>query len=1086
MKKIYKTLTLFVSLLWMGNVCFGQPACFEYDILPSMPWTTSMMADRGVTMATLIQSSATATMTFLFNNASFTYNPKWCGSTTDFSRNVNQKYNDGAYHYTIGGWDHNLTCPVQSLYFYTAIIGKNAGSNNNFSIVETSYYPVSISSVAQSPASNVLPGNAVDITVTLSSAKNTGEYVFVRYTTDNWATSSFLPITSFNASFQGTVAIPGQAGNTTVSYYALTTNQAAPDVATIDYFTLSIKNNSNSNYSYTVKNLNWCNLQSPSSGSISLGGAFNVYAKVYVPGITDVTVGQAAGIQAWIGYSTSNTDPSTWTNWVPAAFNVDVVNDDEYVANIGPSLPSLGTYYYASRFQLGSSSYYYGGLSGFWTSGNSGTITVNDLTWCNLQSPPSGTCVTGSTYMVYSRVYAQGLTDATSGQAAAGIQAWIGYSTSNTDPSTWTNWVAATYNTDFGNNDEYQANIGSALPAGSYFYASRFQLGSGPYHYGGYEANTGGFWDGSNYISGAIAVIPAPPTVTLQTLSAPAGNVAVNIDMTGFSMGISAFQWRIYYDPAVLTYSGISNWAAGFNGTIVDGTTPGEIFFIFFDAPVNFSGTLCQIDFTSYSGASCTNITWETDPLISNIKWDDVYFYDYSVNWVNGQLCPCSATSPVWWTGAVSTDWNTSGNWSCTVPTGTNDVTIPFVANMPVISSAPAFCRNLTIDAGASVTVNSGNTLSVYGNWLSVGQSNAGSGTVALVGNTAQTINGTTTFGNLTLNNTNGANLNGNTQVSGVLTLTQGTLTTGGFLTLLSTATNTALIAGTGSGSVSGNVTMQRYMPSKLGYHYYSSPFAAAPVSEFADEIGTITSGDPYGGTNDTLQTVTPFPNFYAYDETPQFFLQIGWTGAGATMTPMRGYCINFGAAGGALTTDVTGMVNNGPLSYPVTKTASPYPAADGWNLVGNPYPSPIDWNATSGWNKSNIVNSVYFFNPTTQYTGTYSSYAGGIGVPGDINGIIPAMQGFFVKATGNGPFSVTNSVRISELNPVFHKSMGNTTLLRLKGYPAANEASGDETVIYFDAQATNMFDDNFDAYKWINNDPAFPNLFTRDDSPSS
>jgi len=274
---------------------------------------------------------------------------------------------------------------------------------------------------------------------------------------------------------------------------------------------------------------------------------------------------------------------------------------------------------------------------------------------------------------------------------------------------------------------------------------------------------------------------------------------------------------------------------------------------------------------------------------------------------------------------------------------------------------------------------------------------------------------------------------------------------------------------------------MQRYMPNRRGYHYYSSPFNGAFVSEFANEIGTIITGDPYVG-NDTTHTVTPFPNFYIYNETKTSpTISIGWDAPSNTLETMKGYCINFGATTAPLTTDITGgAFNSGSFNINVTNTSSGHAWADGWNLVGNPYPSPIDWNASSGWNKLNIVNSVYFFNPTAQYTGTYSSFAGGIGVPGEIDGIIPSMQGFFVKATAAGTLGVTNDVRVNA-QPTFYKSttVSSNPLLRLKGYPSSNQATGDETVIYFEPQATNTFDGNFDAYKFMNNDPAYPNLYT-------
>jgi hypothetical protein len=131
--------------------------------------------------------------------------------------------------------------------------------------------------------------------------------------------------------------------------------------------------------------VDWCNLQWPATGSITVGGAYDVYAQTWEPGVTEA-VGQGAGITSWIGYSTSNTDPSTWTDWVPAIYNVDAGNNDEYMANIGTSILIPGTYYYASRFQMTGGVYKYGGYSapggGYWdgTTNVSGVLTVAPAT----------------------------------------------------------------------------------------------------------------------------------------------------------------------------------------------------------------------------------------------------------------------------------------------------------------------------------------------------------------------------------------------------------------------------------------------------------------------------------------------------------------------------------------------------------------------------------------------------------------------------------------------------------------------------------------------------------------------------------
>lgn len=126
--------------------------------------------------------------------------------------------------------------------------------------------------------------------------------------------------------------------------------------------------------------IDWANLQWPSNGTINQGDNFSVYARTYIAGITS-QAGATPGLQCWIGYSSTNTDPSTWTNWVPAYYNLDESNNDEFMANIGTAITSSGVYYYASRWKYSAGQYYYGGLNdGFWdgTTHPSGVLTVNE------------------------------------------------------------------------------------------------------------------------------------------------------------------------------------------------------------------------------------------------------------------------------------------------------------------------------------------------------------------------------------------------------------------------------------------------------------------------------------------------------------------------------------------------------------------------------------------------------------------------------------------------------------------------------------------------------------------------------------
>ncbi|WP_053002449.1 lamin tail domain-containing protein [Kordia jejudonensis] len=259
--------------------------------------------------------------------------------------------------------------------------------------------------------------------------------------------------------------------------------------------------------------MDFTNVQFPTtSQTITVGDNFTVFAQGYEAGVTEAA-GAGTGVEAWIGYNTTNNDPSVdtgWT-WVPATFNVQSGNNDEFSAEIGSGL-ATGTYYYASRFRLNNCLFTYGGSGGVWNN-DSVQLTVNpDIAdFCNVDFPKSATITEGDTFNVFAQVFEPGITNAV-GQGA-NVEAWIGYNTTDNDPrvdSGWT-WVAATYDSDVGNNDQYVAEIGSARTPGTYYYASRFRINSSDFTYGGILAdNMGNFWDPVTYNSGILTVDPPP------------------------------------------------------------------------------------------------------------------------------------------------------------------------------------------------------------------------------------------------------------------------------------------------------------------------------------------------------------------------------------------------------------------------------------------------------------------------------------------------------------------------------------------------------------------------------------------------
>jgi hypothetical protein len=131
-----------------------------------------------------------------------------------------------------------------------------------------------------------------------------------------------------------------------------------------------------------------------------------------------------------------------------------------------------------------------------------------ELSWFNLQWPASAIIALNEEVTVYAQCWEDGVTNQP-GQGE-GIEAWIGYSTENSNPEGWTAWIPATYNVDDGNNDEYMATLGypQSLPEGVYYYASRFRYQGGPFTYGGYNVAGGGEWDGISNLSGILTVTP--------------------------------------------------------------------------------------------------------------------------------------------------------------------------------------------------------------------------------------------------------------------------------------------------------------------------------------------------------------------------------------------------------------------------------------------------------------------------------------------------------------------------------------------------------------------------------------------------
>lgn len=385
---------------------------------------------------------------------------------------------------------------------------------------------------------------------------------------------------------------------------------------------------------------------------------------------------------------------------------------------------------------------------------------------------------------------------------------------------------------------------------------------------------------------------------------------------------------------------------------------------------------------------------------------------------------------------------------------------------LAVLILLPAFvcAQGLIIPLGTYVLVNNAN-IDLGQNCTNNGTFTNTGGTVVFSG-TSQIIDGSTPveFNNVTITSSSFTTFNTPQNVNGVL-LCDGLVDGNSNLTLVSTATTTALISGAGTGDVAGNVHMQRYIDTAYGYKYVSSPFQDLTVDAYST----------YVDLNDT------FPNFYSFNEDDDAY---GWNiylNTANPLDPLAGYAANLGITSGTRIMDFMGQVTNNTVSATLYNHDKTY--TTGFNLVGNPYPSPIDWNAASGWTRTNIDDAIYYFDNgnASPYFGTYSSYINGVSSNGVASNIIPSMQGFFVHVSDGsypvtGTLSVNNNVRVNNLSPFFHKPAR-------PDYPTIRISAGfgnvsDPAVVYFDDNASLSFDKHNDALKLMNTNPALPNLY--------
>jgi hypothetical protein len=227
----------------------------------------------------------------------------------------------------------------------------------------------------------------------------------------------------------------------------------------------------------------------------------------------------------------------------------------------------------------------------------------------------------------------------------------------------------------------------------------------------------------------------------------------------------------------------------------------------------------------------------------------------------------------------------------------------------------------------------------------------------------------------------------------------------------------------------------------------------------------------PVDGAQSGLFTGT---YLYSFDETSDSWVNI--VSQTVPLNTMQGYS-NWVPNGSPLLVTFNGPIHNGPYTIGVTNSSTTN--SPGWNLVGNPYPSSLDWDA-SGWTKTNIDNTIYYYSGNNGGLSNYHYYVGSGSAPytglavNDGTNEIPPLQGFFVHATSAGTLGVNNNQRIHSGQSYYKGDKSDYPIIRIV---AEGNGLNDETAIRFLEGSTADFDSNFDAYKLFADN--YPQVYT-------
>ena len=504
-----------------------------------------------------------------------------------------------------------------------------------------------------------------------------------------------------------------------------------------------------------------------------------------------------------------------------------------------------------------------------------------------------------------------------------------------------------------------------------------------------------------------------------NTVLNTAGIVTTNLGNGAFSLLFTSTSVKLVFTPTATAPTSVSTVIGDKQITVSFGLPANSVYS---GTPTSYTVTANPGNITKTGASSPITVTGLTNNTT----------YTFTVT-ATTSLGTGAASVGVTGTPSSTTIWSGT-SWSAGVPANDPLQAVIIAGNLVNSSLITPLttCSNLTVNSG--VTFTNAATITLSGSSLTNNGTITG-GTIVLAGTSgAQTIAGTGLLSGLTINNTAGASVTGTLGITGVLTLKSGQLSTGGNLTFKSTSiTNTGTLAAIdgviNTGSISGNVTVERYIPKGFRGYRDLSPevYGAGTIKKNWQENGFTPSGygifitgptaypgsanaglidgngfDETGSTAGNTQDYTyvngvwtPFANTTSTNLDPfkgYRLLVRGDRTSNLYTTPVTNTQSGL-AMFNATTLRATGQLITGTVTYSKTNVISTVATDNtvtlnnnvgGFSLVANPYVCPVLWGTGSGTQSAttsvygasaNINGSYWYLDPTYSATGRYLAF---------------------------------------------------------------------------------------------------------------